>query len=454
MSVDSFPLEYTTRKLELYDDQSDITRSLIEKIIRKEPTYFHELYKIVNDNGGIQSDLLAQIVEIKYQMLFNNKTEKEAQKIALKTAQRIVKEKNLLPDSNIQELEQTLLENVLTYEEKQQLKAILTSYFPNKEISKNCRKSNPLFDSKDVTTDSCCLELYTRITSAVNHIKNFLITKSLNLNAITLSDIAPSLPTYTIDMNDPKNFFKYLKKCLDEHRITETDLLKLSYNIQWLARFLDMKQQWLSIFNVKPEPKPEPKQVLIIPDDSINEALIEKVKTELLKVCSKYTKITVTHNNGIIISKQCIDDDGNLMGDDECCPTVKQFVTDFLHDTTEVFDKNHIPDDERQLKLYFEQEPIIDENFFELLDKRNYPCMDDRTTTKFAKLIGHSFNQKTKYGLQDERTVGGGSHSHRKRRISKKSRKSHRRRRHHHRRLSHNKKHHTKRHTKRYRKRK
>lgn len=452
MSVLSFPLEYTTRELELYYDQSDVTRRLIELIIKKKPSYFHDLYTIFNDNGGIPSDLLAQIVEIEYQMLFNNKTKKEAQLIALETAQRIVKEKDSLQQDKIPELEQTLIENVLTYEEKQYLKEILTIYFPNREIRKQCFHSNTPKHSTHVTTKLCCLELYTRITSAVNNIKNFLRTKSLNLNEITLKDVAPSLPSYTINMNNPKNFFKYLKKCLDEHQITEQELLNFSYNIKWLARFLDMEPQWLSIFQVESEPEPKLEPVLIIPDDSINEALIGKVKTELLSVCSKYKNIKFTQTNGIIISKQCIDDDGNLMGDDKCCPTVKKFVTHFLDDTTKVFDKNHIPHDERQLKLYFEQEPIIDENFFELLDAHERPCMDDITTMKFAKLIGYTLPTDTRYGFRGETTVVGGSHSHRKHRISKKSRKSHRRRR--HRRSSYNKKHHVKRHTKRYRKRK
>jgi hypothetical protein len=458
MSVLSFPLKYTTRELELYYDQSDVTRSLIELIIKKEPSYFHDLYKLVNGWGGLQNDILAQIVEIKYQMLVHNKTEEEAQKIALETAQRIEKEKNLLQQDKIPELEQTLLKNVLTYDEKQHLKAILTRYFPNKEIRKQCFNSNTLQYSKHVTTESCCIELYTRITSAVNNIKDLLRTKSLNLNEITLTDVAPSLPSYTIDMNDPKNFFKYLKKCLDEHRITDQELLNFSYNIKWLARFLDMEPQWLSIFQVEsePEPKPEPEPklepVLIIPDDSINEALIGKVKTELLSVCSKYKNIKFTQTNGIIISKQCIDDDGNLMGDDKCCPTVKKFVTDFLDDTTKVFDKNHIPHDERQLKLYFEQEPIIDENFFELLDARERPCMDDITTMKFAKLIGYTLPTDTRYGFYKERTVDGGSYSRRKHRTSKKSCKSRGRGR-RHRRSSYNKKHHVKRHTKRHTKR-
>lgn len=256
MPVDSLPFDYTKQETELYDLQTDQTKYLIEQIIRKEPTYFHDLYKIVNESGGIPSDLLAQIVEIKYQMLINKKTEEEAQQIALETAKRIVEGKNLLPDSNIQEVETILLKNVLNYDEKQQLKAILTKYFPNREISKNCRKSNPLFGSKDVTTDSCCLELYERITRAVNHIKNFLRTKTFNLNEITLTDIAPSLPRYTIEMEDPTNFFKYLKKCLDEHRITDTNLLIFGYDIQWLARFLDMEPQWLSVFNKQSQPNP------------------------------------------------------------------------------------------------------------------------------------------------------------------------------------------------------
>ena len=276
MSVDSFPLEYTKQETELYDLQTDQTKSLIEQIIRKESNYFHNLYKIVYENGGIQSDLLAQIVEIKYQMLIKKKTKEEAEEIALETAKRIGEGKNLLPDSNIQEVEKILLENVLTPNEKQQLKAILTKYFPNREISKNCIKSNPLFGSKDVTTDSCCLELYKRITSAVNDIKDLLRTKSFNLNEITLSDVAPSLPTYTIDMNDPKNFFKYLKKCLDEHRITDTDLLFFGYDIQWLARFLDIEPQWLSVFIEQSQPSP----LLTIPPEPEPNTTLESQNLE------------------------------------------------------------------------------------------------------------------------------------------------------------------------------
>lgn len=185
-------------------------------------------------------------------------------------------------------------------------------------------------------------------------------------------------------------------------------------------------------------------------EPEISDELLEKVKKELLKVCSGYTKIKITDNNSMIISKKCRDA-GIFTGNDKCCPTVKQFVEKFLDDTTQVFENNKIPHNKRNLELYFGQKPIIKDNFFKLLDEHGRLCMDDRTTLKFAKLIGYSLPEQknTRYGFHGETIdVTGGSHYRRKRRTSKKSRKSRGRRR--HRRSSHNKK----RYTKRYRQRK
>jgi hypothetical protein len=103
--MSDFMFKFSTDEIDLYNSLNESTKDLIYKLIKINPNYFHELYRIViADEARGMTDLIAQRVEIDYLMLVKHKTKGDAQRIAAETARRtVIEQQNARSNINLYE---------------------------------------------------------------------------------------------------------------------------------------------------------------------------------------------------------------------------------------------------------------------------------------------------------------------------------------------------------------